>query len=230
MSTRPIIFMIHSYGDKPFARRLASDLSARGAGIWLDEAELKMEDAQFEKIDSVLEQIDHLAVIMTPESMDSIGVRKAIRQALKKLLSSREIVILPILLKDCTIPRFLRGNHYEDFREEAFYEITLKRLAQSLGLSEEQASPAEVPDPFAARFGRVESYYARPRVWHCIYCGWRCDLSYDNYFCHQCESIRPFFAPGATMVECKSCKQWSLGIALYCEWCGERFASGRTTD
>ena len=30
--------------------------------------------------------------------------------------------------------------------------------------------------------------------------------------------------PGATMMKCKSCAQWSLAIASYCEWCGERFA------
>lgn len=140
---------------------------------------------------------------MSPESVGSPWVREELRQALHDRLSGRNIVILPILLKDCEIPGFLREKLYADFRAEASYENALQRLAESLGLSVENPWGAEVRDPFAARFGRVETYYARPKVWHCIYCGWRCDFDDDNYLCHRCKSVRPFFAPGATMVKCK---------------------------
>lgn len=221
---RPSIFMSHSHADKPFARRLSSDLGALGAHVWLDEAELKVGDSLFEKIEGALDQVDHLAVVMSPESVTSRWVREELRQALHGSLSGRDIVVLPILLKDCEIPGFLREKLYADFREDASYENALHRLAESLGLSVENPWGAEVRDPFAARFGRVETYYARPRVWHCIYCGWRCDLDYDNYLCHQCKAVRPFFAPGATMVKCSSCAQWSLAMASFCEWCGRSFS------
>jgi hypothetical protein len=218
---RPSIFMSHSHVDKPFARRLSADLGALGAHVWLDEAELKVGDSLFEKIEGALDQVDHLAVIMSPYSVASRWVREELRQALHSRLSGRNIVILPILLKDCEIPGFLREKLYADFREETAYEGALQRLAESLSLSMQNPWGAEVRDPFADRFGRVETYYARPRVWHCIYCGWRCVLDYDNYLCHQCKAVRPFFAPGATMVKCEKCAQWSLAIASYCEWCGE---------
>jgi hypothetical protein len=45
----------------------------------------------------------------------------------------------------------------------------------------------------------------------------------NPYFCHQCKAIRPFSAPGATMMRCESCTQWNIGIASYCEWCGVGF-------
>jgi hypothetical protein len=82
---------------------------------------------------------------------------------------------------------------------------------------------SEVLDPFARRFDHVASFYGRPRLWHCVYCGWRCDLSYDNYFCHQCKGIRPFLAPGATMRQCLGCKEFSIAIAAFCEWPGASF-------
>ena len=200
----PSIFMSHSHVDKPFARRLSADLGALGAHVWLDEAELKVGDSLFEKIEGALDQVDHLAVIMSPHSVGSRWVRDELRQALHSCISGRDIVILPILLEDCEIPGFLREKLYSDFRVETAYEGALQRLAESLGLSMENPCGAKVRDPFADRFGRVETYYARPRVWHCIYCGWRCDLDYDNYLCHQCKAVRPFFAPGVTMVKCKS--------------------------
>jgi len=220
----PSVFMSHSHTDKPFARRLSADLGALGAHVWLDEAELKVGDSLIEKIEGALDRVDHLAVIMSPDSVGSRWVREELRQTLHGRLSGRGIVILPILLKDCEIPGFLREKLYADFREEAAYEGALVRLARSVGLSVENPRGAEIRDPFAARLGRVETYYARPSVWHCIYCGWRCDLGdyVNNYLCHQCKAVRPFCAPGATMVECKSCDQWSLGVASYCEWCGQR--------
>ena len=214
--------MSHSHADKSFARRLSSDLGALGAHVWLDEAELKVGDSLFEKIEGALDEVDHLAVIMSPESVGSRWVREELRQTFHGRLSGRDIVILPILLKDCEIPGFLREKVYADFREDTSYESTLQQFAESIGLAVEDPWGAEIRDPFAARFDREQTYYARPRVWHCVYCGWRCDLSYDNYLCHECKGIRPFFAPGATKMLCKSCGQWTIAIAAFCEWCGKR--------
>jgi len=216
--------MSHSHVDKLFARRLAADLGALGAHVWLDEAELKVGDSLFLKIEDALDEVDHLAIVMSPESVESRWVREELRLAMHGHLSGRNIVILPILLKDCIVPGFLREKLYADFRTEASYEQALQRLAESLGLTFESPRGAEIRDPFASKFDRVESFYARPRVWHCVYCGWRCDLSYDNYLCRECKGIRPFFAGSATMMKCSACRQWTLALATYCEWCGKRFA------
>jgi hypothetical protein len=216
--------MSHSHTDKLFARRLSSDLSALGAHVWLDEAELKVGDSLFEKIEAALDDVDYLMVIMSIKSVASRWVREELRHALHGHLSGRNIRILPILLEECAIPGFLREKLYADFRNESFYEESLLRLAESLGLAAENPWGSEIRDPFANRFDRVEAYYARPRVWHCVHCGWRCDCpEVDNYFCRQCEGIRPFFSPGATMIQCRRCEQYSLAIASYCEWCGTRF-------
>ena len=95
--------------------------------------------------------------------------------------------------------------------------------ASAIGLTLDDSWGAEVRDPLARKFHRVDAYYARPRVWHCVYCGWRCDIDHDNYLCRQCRGIRPFFAPGATMRQCEACNNWSIAFANYCEWCGGKF-------
>jgi hypothetical protein len=212
--------MSHSHADKAFARRLSSDLGALGAHVWLDEAEIGVGDSLFEKIEGALDKVDYLAVVMSPASVASRWVLEEVRLAMHGQLSGRQIRTLPILLRDCEVPGFLREKLYADFRAEVTYEEALERLAKSIGLTLDESWGAEIRDPFAGRFQRVEAYYARPRIWHCVFCGWRCDFDYDNYLCHQCRGIRPFFAPGATMRQCGACKQWTIGIAKYCEWCG----------
>ena len=44
------IFLSHSHVDKPFVRRLASDLIDSGVKVWLDEAEILIGDSLIEKI------------------------------------------------------------------------------------------------------------------------------------------------------------------------------------
>jgi hypothetical protein len=83
---------------------------------------------------------------------------------------------------------------------------------------------AEVLDPDAERLGRVPAHYARPEKWHCVFCGHLEDQGMANtYLCASCGHVRPFAARGATMVGCRRCGQWSIGIAKYCEWCGNQF-------
>lgn len=60
----------------------------------------------------------------------------------------------------------------------------------------------------------------RPKHWHCIACGWRCDQSYNDYLCRQCGAIRPFVGGSATMMQCSQCREWNLALARFCEWCG----------
>lgn len=60
----------------------------------------------------------------------------------------------------------------------------------------------------------------RPKHWHCIACGWRCDQSYNDYLCGQCGAIRPFVGGSATMMQCRQCREWNLALARFCEWCG----------
>lgn len=225
MQSVPSVFMSHSHADKPFVRRLSVDLGALGAHVWLDEAELMVGDSLFERIEAAIDQVDYLAVMMSPDSVNSAWVREELRQAMHGQMSKLGIRVLPVLLRECQIPGFLREKLYVDFRDESQYEQGLEQLAWSVGLRTDATYGAEIRDPFAKKMDRVESFYGRPRVWHCIQCGWRCDLSYNNYLCHQCKAIRPFFAPGATMVRCGACSQWSIAIASYCEWCGTKVAS-----
>jgi hypothetical protein len=133
-----------------------------------------------------------------------------------------------LLLEPCSIPPFLRGKKYADFTLVAQYEAAFVAVLKALGI--DSGKGGLLFDPFAEGYGRHKHLYSRPVTWHCIFCGWKCGESFNDYICKACKAIRPFAGGGSTMLVCNSCKQLSLGVARFCEWCGSRFGTGDPTD
>lgn len=217
------IFISHNHKDKPFVRRLANDLGAMGVKAWVDEAEIKVGDSLISKISAGLVEMEYLGVVLSPNSVSSSWVQEELQQALHSQISERKVKVLPILLRDCPIPVFLRDKLYADFRDEQNYEHALEDILKSMGIDTTSGAGATLSDPFSRRFGRLDGLLARPKVWHCVYCGWKCEESYNDYICKSCYMIRPLAGGSATMKACGKCEQWSLAIASFCEWCGEKF-------
>jgi hypothetical protein len=220
----PSIFLSHNHQDKPFVRRLAADLSAMGVRVWLDEAELRIGDSLIQKIQTAIDEMDYLGVILSPSAAASHWVKEELSQALYRQLSANNVIVLPMLLRDCEIPGFLRDKLYADFRNETNYEHALGQLLLTFGINPKQPYGASILDPFARTYDRVSSFYARPSKWYCIYCGWKCTRpSSNSYMCLQCNAIRPLIADTATITKCDNCGQWNLALAQYCEWCGSPY-------
>ena len=218
----PSVFISHNHEDKHFVRRLGADLAAAGASPWIDEAEINIGDSLIAKVSAAIDTMDYFAAVLSPRSVSSAWMQQELEQALTTQLASRRVKVLPILFEKCDIPAFLRGKLYADFSENAQYETAFARLLKAIGADDTKASGARLYDPFAEEYGRLRYMYSRPVRWHCIFCGWECNQSYNDYMCKSCHQIRPFAGGSATMVQCRSCKQMSLGLARFCEWCGTR--------
>jgi hypothetical protein len=221
----PKVFLSHSHPDKPFVRQLAADLNAFGVQVWLDEAEINVGDSLIEKISTAIDNVDYLAVVLSPHSISSRWVQEELEQALGLQVAGRQLRVLPILLEDCQVPGFLRGKKWADFRNRQAYDSSLELLLRSIGVDTSRASGSSLYDPFSERYGRLRNLYTRPKDWYCIFCGWHCNESFNDYICKACNKFRPFAGGSATMVGCSKCQQWSLAIATYCEWCGARIAA-----
>ena len=94
------VFLSHNSQDNEFANRLAGDLSRNGVRVWIDEAEMKVGDSLIKSIQSGIEDMDFLAVILTPESVASPWVEKELNVALTKEIIGKSVAVLPILLRD----------------------------------------------------------------------------------------------------------------------------------
>jgi TIR domain len=223
------VFISHNHEDKTFVRRFGSDLAAVGVRPWIDEAEIRVGESLITKISAAIDRMDYFAVVLSPRSVASAWVRQELEQALTRQLAETKIHVLPILLERCDIPPFLRGKKYADFTSKSIgYETGFANVLKALGI--DAGKGGMLFDPFAEEYGRHRHLYSRPIIWFCIFCGWKCNESFNDYICKSCKSIRPFAGGSATMFICRRCKQKSLAVARFCEWCGERMGSNDSMD
>lgn len=128
------VFLSHTHADKPFVRRLAADLEAHGVRYWLDEAEIKVGESLIEKIRQGLDEVDFVAVILSPNSTASSWVQRELDVAMNQEIAGRKVKVLPVLYQSCELPGFLLGKFYADFTDDRNYPSALKKLIESMGL------------------------------------------------------------------------------------------------
>lgn len=130
------IFLSHTGVDKPFVRRLRSDLLAHGVPrIWLDEAEIDIGDSLIAKIDEGMKLSRYIAVVLSKKSIDAPWVKKELDVAMNREITSGEVVVLPLLYEQCDLPEFLKGKMYADFSKPEEYEAMLAKLLRRLRIT-----------------------------------------------------------------------------------------------
>jgi len=128
------VFLSHNKEDKAFVRQLARDLDNHGVKFWLDEAEINIGDSLIEKIRSGLDEMDYVAVILSPNSIASPWVQREVDVAMNQEISGKKVKVLPILYRKCELPGFLPGKAYADFTEESRYEDAFAKVVRSIGV------------------------------------------------------------------------------------------------
>ncbi len=129
-------FISYSREDSEFALRLAQDLRAEGADIWMDQLDIKMGDRWDRKVEQALKKCAGLILIMSPTSVKSDNVLDELDYALEK-----DKRILPILFLECERPFRIRRRHYVDFT--AGYAKGFRRMKGDLNLN---SSSAVIPE------------------------------------------------------------------------------------
>lgn len=127
------IFLSHNHADKPFARRLAADLRLAGHTVWIDEVEINIGDSLVEKIREGLDQVDFVAALLSPNSIDSPWVQRELDIAANREMKERRVVVLPLLLSKVEMPGFLEGKLYGDFTDPEQYQASFDLLLRKLG-------------------------------------------------------------------------------------------------
>lgn len=128
------IFLSHTGADKPFVRKLARDLDNHRVKYWLDEAEIKIGESLIEKIRQGIDEVDYIAVILSPKSVASSWVQREVDVAMNQEIQGKKVKVLPIMYQSCDLPGFLLGKLYADFTEQSKYIESFKRLVESIGI------------------------------------------------------------------------------------------------
>jgi len=130
MANEGSVFLSHSHQDKAFVRRLAGDLRRVGVRVWLDEAELLPGDSILNRVEAAIEEMQYLAVVLSPASIASAWVNKELRMAQIQELADRNIRVLPILARECQVPLSLRDILWADFTAD--YDTGLQSVLKRL--------------------------------------------------------------------------------------------------
>jgi hypothetical protein len=148
----PIAFFSYSRDDSGFVLRLAGDLKATGAHVWLDQLDIEPGQRWARAIQDALNNASRMLVVLSPSSVNSTNVDDEVNFGLEE-----HKTLVPVLYRDCKIPFRLRPFQYVDFRTS--YEGGLKALLKTLAADQPAeritAAPSAVPkegqpDVFAA--------------------------------------------------------------------------------
>lgn len=118
-------FFSYSRQDTEFAQRLAQDLRASGASVWLDQLDIRPGQRWDRTVQDALANCPRMLVVLSPSSVDSENVMDEVSFALE-----RKKTVIPVLYRDCDIPFRLGRVQYIDFR--VGYEKALKELVENL--------------------------------------------------------------------------------------------------
>jgi TIR domain-containing protein len=122
-----LVFLSYAREDAEFVLRLAKDLRAGGADVWMDQLDIKPGERWDRAVDDALAKCPELLVILSPAAVESINVMDEVSFALEEGKT-----VLPVIHHNCKIPFRLRRLQYVDLTLN--YEAGLGRLLETLGV------------------------------------------------------------------------------------------------
>jgi hypothetical protein len=135
----PTAFFSYSREDSEFALRLAEDLKAAGAAVWLDQLDIAPGERWARAVQEALQNCPRVLVILSPASVGSNHVEDEVNFALDE-----QKAVIPVFYQDCKVPFRLRPLQYVDFRTD--YAHALRIMLKTLGVAQQSAGgPAAAP-------------------------------------------------------------------------------------
>lgn len=130
VKNKPNLFLCHSSQDKSFVLRLANDLRRFGLGVWLDVWEIRVGQSIIDRIEHGIRNNDFLVFVLSPAAVASSWAKRELNAALIRELDERQVVVIPVLYKECDVPVLIRDKRYADFRSN--YASGLRSLLESV--------------------------------------------------------------------------------------------------
>ena len=142
-------FFSYSREDSEFVLRLAKDMRAAGAKVWLDQLDISPGQRWDSAVEAALRASPRQIAVLSPAAVSSDNVMDEISFALEEHKQ-----VIPVLLHDCRIPFRLRRVQHIDFRTD--YDHGLRELLKALGV-EEQPEPPKVAHQQGGRPSQSEN-------------------------------------------------------------------------
>jgi len=93
------VFLSHSSGDRDFADRIARLLRRHGVPVWYSSTELLGAHLWHDEIGAALDRCDWFVLLLSPDSIKSMWVKRELYYALEQERLKNRIV--PLLISAC---------------------------------------------------------------------------------------------------------------------------------
>ena len=116
------VFLSHNSVDKPWVIQLKDDLTRYGLSVWLDKDEIRPGNLFAEALEDALENCKAIALIISPEAINSGWVKEEYYRALS-LSKDKQLLLqlIPVILREAEVPGFVKSRNWIDFRDENKY-------------------------------------------------------------------------------------------------------------
>jgi len=78
--------------------------------------ELLIGDSLLKRVADAIDGVDFLVAILSRDSVESSWVQHELEIAMTQEISSRRVFVLPIVIDDCVIPKYLTSKLYGNMR------------------------------------------------------------------------------------------------------------------
>jgi hypothetical protein len=121
--------------DSEFVLKLAKELRAVGANVWLDQLDILGGQHWDSTVEKALKSSKGMIAVLSPESVASKNVMDEVSYALDE-----GKLVVPVLIRSCDIPYRLRRVQHIDFTAD--YDTGFSQLLRALGI-EQPVQPVE---------------------------------------------------------------------------------------
>ena len=131
-------FISYTRDDSDFVLKLAKELRAAGANLWVDQLDLVGGQRWARAVQEALVDCQGMIIVLSPESVASNNVEDEVAYALDK-----NKLVVPVLYKECDVPIRLWSLQRIDFTAD--YDKGFVDLLRALRIaqSEPTLAPAE---------------------------------------------------------------------------------------
>jgi hypothetical protein len=124
------IFISYSHKDKDFVDGLAMQLVRRNVHVWLDRWEMSVGDSIVDRIQEAVDGASALLVVLSKASVESEWCKRELSAGLLRELEEKRVVVMPVMLEECTVPIFARGKMFADFRTD--FDAGLRSITEGI--------------------------------------------------------------------------------------------------
>ena len=128
-------FFSYTRKDSEFVLKLAKELRAVGANLWLDQLDILGGQHWDSTVEKALKSCKGMIAVLSPESVASDNVMDEVSYALDE-----GKLVVPVVIRSCDIPLRLRRVQYIDFTAD--YDTGFSQLLRALGI-EQNVQPLE---------------------------------------------------------------------------------------